>query len=173
VARGIANVAFGPIWDPMSVAICAAAGEGEELMLRIGAKSGPEAGRPVDLRCRVRRVIRDFAQPAMGPIPAVPFGDVVSVVAPNDVDIVLHSRRAGTLRPEVLTEPGIDLARKQIVVAKMWRHGQQGFRDVARDFKLLSTPGTQTLDFARIPFREFTRAYWPRVADPFAANGPP
>jgi microcystin degradation protein MlrC len=167
VARGVPNVVFGPIWDPMSVAIGKAVGAGERLMLRIGAKSGPEAGRPVDLVCRVRRVVTDLVQPPMGPIQSMPFGDAVWVSAEGDLDLVLHDRRAGTLRPEVITGLGIDLAAKQIAVCKMWRHGEEGFRDAGRDFKILKTPGTQTLDFARIPFRTFDRPYWPRVEDPF------
>ncbi len=170
VARGVADVVFGPIWDPMSVAICRAAGEGERLMLRIGAKSGPEAGRPVDLRCEIRRVIPDLVQRPMGPIQAMPFGDAVWVSAEPGLDLILHARRAGTLRPEVITDFGISLERKRVVVAKMWRHGVEGFAGVATDFKILMTPGTQTLDFARILSGEFQSPSWPRVDDPFATG---
>ena len=168
VERRVPSVVFGPLWDPMAVAICRAVGVGERLLLRIGAKSGPEAGEPIDLFCTVRGVIPDLEQPPMGPIPAMPMGDAVWVSAEPDLDLILHAKRVGTLRPEVITDFGIDLAEKRIVVAKMWRHGEEGFKDVSGDSKILITPGTQTLDFARIPFRRFTAPYWPRVADPFA-----
>ncbi len=167
VARRVADVVFGPIWDPMSVEICKAVGEGEALMLRIGAKSGPEAGQPVDLRCTVRKVIANLIQPALGDIQPLPFGDAVWVSAAPGLDLILHAKRSGTLRPEVITNFGIDLRARKIVVAKMWRHGELGFSGVATDFKILKTPGTQTLDYARIPYRRFDRPYWPRVENPF------
>jgi microcystin degradation protein MlrC len=101
----------------------------------------------------------------------MPFGDAVWVRAEPDLDLILHTKRSGTLRPEVITDFGIDLAAKRIVVAKMWRHGETGFAGVTSDFKILKTPGTQTLDYAAIPFRVFDRPYWPRVEDPFGADG--
>ncbi|MDH3223974.1 MAG: M81 family metallopeptidase [Gemmatimonadota bacterium] len=168
VERGVEDVLFGPIWDPMSVDICGAVGEGENLLLRIGAKSGPEAGDPVDLRVTVRKVIQDLRQGPLGDIQETSFGRAVWVRAKGDVDIVLHSKRAGTLRPDVFAAFGLDVARKKIAVCKMWRHGAHGFADVADDFKIIATPGTQTLDFASIPFKVFAAPYWPRVEDPFA-----
>jgi microcystin degradation protein MlrC len=168
VERGLGDVAFGPIWDPMSVAICAAVGVGARLTLRIGGKSGPEAGLPVDLVVTVRGVIPDLVQDAMGPLGPMRLGAAVWVSTDTGLDLVLHTLRNGTLRPNVLTDFGIDLARKRAVVGKMWRHGQEGFRAVSDDRKILRTPGAQTLDFAAVPYRVRDLRYWPRVADPFA-----
>jgi len=171
VARGIGNVVFGPIWDPMSVEICTAVGEGARLMLRIGGKSGPEAGLPVDVVVTVRKLIPDLVQDAMGPLGRMRFGAGVWVSADNGLDLILHSHRNGTLRPNVITDFGIDLPAKRIVVAKMWRHGEEGFRAVSNDLKILRTPGAQTLDVAAIPYRRRNLVYWPRVADPFGGGG--
>ncbi len=167
VERGIPDVAFGPIWDPMSVDICHAAGEGERLTLRIGGKSGPEAGAPVDLAVTIRTLIPDLWQDSMGPLGRFRLGAAVWVSAANGLDLVLHSLRHGTLRPNVLTDFGIDLSRKRAVVGKMWRHGEEGFRGIARMTRILRTPGAQTLDFAAIPYRVRSPNYWPRIADPF------
>lgn len=167
VERGIADVVFGPIWDPMSVEICSAIEEGSRLTLRIGAKSGPEAGQPVDLFVTVRKVIPDLVQDAMGPLGPLRFGRAVWVSTDQGLDLILHSRRNGTLRPNVITDFGIDLARKRIVVCKMFRHGEEGFRGVSHDRKILRTPGAQTLDVARIPYRNRDHSYWPRTDDPF------
>ena len=54
----------------------------------------------------------------------------VWVSGERDLDIVLHSKRAGTLRPDVITTFGIELGRKKIAVCKMWRHGVHGFSGV-------------------------------------------
>lgn len=170
VARGVPDVAFGPIWDPMSVDICHAAGEGARLMLRIGGKSGPEAGAPVDLFVTVRRVVAELWQDAMGPLGRFCFGRAVWVGAANGLDLVLHESRHGTLRPNVLTDLGIDISRKRAVVGKMWRHGEEGFRGVARQSRILRTPGAQTLDVATIPYRVRDPNFWPRVPDPFGTR---
>ena len=168
VERGIGNIAFGPIWDPMSVAICQAVGEGERLVLRIGGKSGPEAGLPVDLQVTIRKIIPELWQDAMGPLGRFNFGAAVWVSTGNGIDLILHSARAGTLRPNVLTDFGIDLSRKRAVIGKMWRHGEAGFQGVGRGSRIVRTPGAQTADFPAIPYRLRAGNWWPLVADPFA-----
>ena len=169
VERGIGDVAFGPIWDPMSVDICQAVGEGERLTLRVGGKSGPEAGQPVDLQVTIRKIIPELWQEAMGPLGRLNFGTAVWVSTANGIDLILHSTRSGTLRPNVLTDFGIDLSSKKAVIGKMWRHGEEGFRNVGRGSRIVCTPGAQTSDFATIPYRIRTGNWWPRVADPFAS----
>ena len=136
-------------------------------MLRIGGKSGPEAGEPVDLVVVVLGIIADLTQDAMGPIGRLRLGAAVWVSTDLGLDLVLHSVRSGTLRPNVLTDFGIDLGGKRAVICKMWRHGAEGFQGVSADIRILRTPGAQTLDFAAIPYRVRSRDYWPRVADPF------
>src|SRR5690606_33897807 len=54
--RGMDDFAVAAIWDPIAVTFCHAAGEGAELALRVGGKSSPEGGDPLDLRVTVRRV---------------------------------------------------------------------------------------------------------------------
>ncbi|MDX2057453.1 MAG: M81 family metallopeptidase [Gemmatimonadales bacterium] len=167
IARGLGNIAFGPIWDPMSVDICRTAGVGERIRLRIGGKSGPEAGNPVDLSVVVRQAVDELVQDAMGPIGPLSLGPAVLVSTDDGVEVVLHAARNGTLRPNALTGVGVDLAAKRAIICKMWRHGAEGFRTVSNDIRILRTPGAQTLEFAAIPYRVRTRQYWPRVADPF------
>ena len=56
IERGVEAAAFGCLWDPMAVLACAEAGVGAELDLRIGGKTGPVSGQPLDVRCcRARR----------------------------------------------------------------------------------------------------------------------
>lgn len=169
IDAGIPDLAFGPIWDPMSVAICRAAGIGERIRLRIGGKSGPEAGEPVDLRVRVEAVTDDLVQDAMGPIGALGLGPAVRVSGERGLDLVLHGSRNGTLRPNALTALGIDLSRKRGVICKMWRHGAEGFRRVSSDIHILRTPGAQSLDVTSIPYQIRAPDWWPLVPNPFRA----
>jgi microcystin degradation protein MlrC len=47
--RGVTAAALGAIWDPIAVAVCADAGVGARLRLRIGGKSGPASAQPLDV----------------------------------------------------------------------------------------------------------------------------
>src|SRR5689334_4537012 len=46
--RGISDVALGPLWDPIAVRIAFDAGVGARLPMRIGGKTGPMSGDPLD-----------------------------------------------------------------------------------------------------------------------------
>lgn len=58
--RGIGNAALGFIWDPMVVRICRDAGA--DLSLRIGGKTSPFSGAPVDLNTRVKGIAGGLGQ---------------------------------------------------------------------------------------------------------------
>jgi microcystin degradation protein MlrC len=48
LARGIGAAALGPLWDPIAVRFAFEAGVGAQLPLRVGGKTGPMSGVPVD-----------------------------------------------------------------------------------------------------------------------------
>ena len=58
IGRGVQEAAIGPIWDPIAVQFCAAAGEGATLALRFAGKTGPASGQPIDAEVEIRRVVR-------------------------------------------------------------------------------------------------------------------
>ena len=55
--------AVGVLWDPVAVEFCRSAGPGGNLWLRIGGKSTPVSGRPVDAHVVVRSFLPDLVIP--------------------------------------------------------------------------------------------------------------
>ncbi len=54
---GFDKVLLGFHWDPVAARLCAEAGEGETVQLRVGGKTGPLSGPPLDVTVRVRKVL--------------------------------------------------------------------------------------------------------------------
>lgn len=168
IERDITNVASGLYWDPMAVKFCCDAGEGAVFDLRLGGKCGPTSGDPLDLKVTVKKIIRNGMQPALSG--DVPIGDAVWVQLEGDRDLVLISTRTQTFHPGAFSQFGIDIAKKAIVVVKSTQHFHAGFAPIAGEILHVQAPGAMRSDFADIPFQKVRGSYWPRVADPFAAE---
>lgn len=166
--RGIGNVVSGLYWDPMAVRFCRDAGEGAVLDLRVGGKCGPSSGDPLDLKVTVKKIILDGMQPALSG--GVPIGDAIWVQLDNGVDLVLISNRTQTFHPGAFEQFGIDVKSKAIIVVKSTQHFHAGFAPIAGETLHVEAPGAMRSDFADIPFQKVRGPYWPRVADPFAAE---
>jgi microcystin degradation protein MlrC len=166
--RGIGNAVSGLYWDPMAVRFCRDAGEGAALDLRLGGKCGPASGDPLDLKVTVKKIILDGMQPALSG--DVPIGDAVWVQLENGIDLVLISNRTQTFHPGAFEQFGIDVKAKAIVVVKSTQHFHAGFAPIAGEILHVEAPGAMRSDFADIPFQKVRGPYWPRVADPFAAE---
>lgn len=166
--RGMHDFATGIFWDPVAVRICADAGEGARLSLRLGGKCGPMSGDPLDIEVTVRRVAAGLTQ-RFGSLP-VRLGTAVwlSTGADDDIDIVVNDNRGQTFHPEAFTGLGIDLAARRFVCVKSSNHYRAGFAPIAARIVPVAAPGAITPDFTAIPYRNRACNYWPRVEDPFA-----
>ena len=163
--RAVGDVCFGPIWDPMATAICFAAGEGARVALRIGGKSGPAAGDPVDVVAHVVRVLPGVEGPQPGN-----FGDRAWITIGDSIDIVLHSRRATLASPDVITALGIDVKRRKGFIGKMLMHGGAAFAPLAAEVRSVATPGTLNMCFESIALRRRSEPWWPKHPNPFGAT---
>src|SRR3546814_17503887 len=67
--RRLDNAALGPFWDPVAVSLCFDVGVGATLPLRVGGKTGPMSGQPLDLTVEVlslqRAAEQDFGRAKM------------------------------------------------------------------------------------------------------------
>ncbi len=163
--RRVQNVASGFYCDPMAVRFCQEAGVGARFPLRIGGKTSVQSGDPVDLVVTVRGLAENVTQ-RFGPSPA-PMGDAVWVSA-GSIDLVLITHRTQVFHPEGFAATGLDLSAKKIVVVKSSQHFHAGFAPIARAILYASAQGALSADFANIPYTKIARAWWPKVADPFA-----
>jgi microcystin degradation protein MlrC len=171
--RGVQNVAFGPIYDPMSVEACAAIGAGASMRLRIGGKLDFFSGFPADVPITVVKLLDEPVQhlAVLGNAP-YPMGHTAWVKTAGDVDIILTSKKVPALSPDVFVAVGLDIRAKKMVFCKMWQHGKAGFASVAKETHIIDAPGAGRLNYAEIPYRYFRDPYWPKVADPFQARPP-
>ena len=166
--RGIGDAALACIWDPIAVSLAMEAGVGARLDLRIGGKTGPMSGDPLDLSVKVTGVKPNATQ-SFGPEDGratVRLGDTVAVRV-KGIDIVLNSIREQVFSPECFSTVGIDPRQKHILVVKGSQHFYAAFAPLAAEVLYLATPGAVNPDLTKFPFRYIDRNIWPLVEDPF------
>jgi microcystin degradation protein MlrC len=168
--RRLKSVAAGCFWDPLAVSICADAGQGARLKLRLGGKVGKASADPLDLEVTVKRVLERHTQSGLtGP---VEFGRSVWVRTGDDIDIVVTSRRTQTLAPDAFTGIGVPLEGKHLVTVKSIEHFRAQFASYARRILHVTSSGALDMNFAALPYTKRSANYWPRVADPLATLHP-
>ena len=150
--------AIGALWDPVAVEFCRSAGAGGNLWLRIGGKSTPVSGRPVDAHVVVRAVVPDLVIPFEQSLVSMGAAAAVSI---GDLDVVLASKRTQTFSPEAFTGLGIDLSRKKVVVVKSSNHFHAAFRPIAAAIHHLDTGGPFPPDPTRVTYRRVRRPVVP------------
>ncbi len=168
IERGIRDVAVGGIWDPVAAQICCGAGEGAEFDLRLGGKTGPASGTPLDLRVRVGMVKRDYYVEALGGSKRF-MGDAALVHA-DGVDFIVHTGRCQNTHPAFFAEFGIDISEKKILIVKSMQHFYGSYAPVASRVIYTSSPGCLIWDFTKFPYTKAARPVWPLDADPWASN---
>lgn len=171
--RGLTSVASGIYWDPVVVRLCADVGEGAQLAVRLGGKSGPMSGDPLDLNVTIKRVAKGLTQ-RFGKLP-VNLGTIVwlSIDAgtgdeTDNIDLIVNDARTQTFHPEAFTQLGIDLSKKRHVCVKSSNHYRAGYAPIASVIIPIAAPGAITPDFTAIPYQIRSLNYWPRVENPFA-----
>lgn len=156
----IENAALAMIWDPVAVDLATHAGVGARLAMRIGGKSGPASGDPIDGEATIlalaekptQRGLEANRREALGRCAAIRIGGV---------DVVLNSRRQQTFSPDCFTQLGIDPSRKNVVVVKSSQHFYAQFGPMASEVVYCNAPGALDTDFGSLPFKKLQRPIWP------------
>ncbi|MEM7024101.1 MAG: MlrC C-terminal domain-containing protein [Pseudomonadota bacterium] len=156
--RGIGDAALGPIWDPIAVQFCHAAGEGAKLALRFAGKVGPSSGTPIDAEVEILRVVKDATQ-TFGPSIAE-MGDCAAIRV-GGVDVVLVTRRRQALGNDLFGNLGIDLSTKKIVVVKSTNHFYASFAPIAKEVLYVDAEGPLPRDLRKLDYRNIERPKWP------------
>ena len=165
LARGVKNAALAAIWDPMAASVCADAGVGAGLNLRLGGKSGAASADPLDLHVTVRGVEERHSQTGLGGLRTAMGRSVWLEI--GGVDVVVISIRTQVFSPDAFTGLGIELAGKTLVAVKSSQHFQAGFAPIASKVIQAATLGAIQMDFAALPYvKKADLNYHPRVADP-------
>ena len=168
--RGMDDFAVAAIWDPIAVTFCHAAGQGAELKLRVGGKSSPEGGEPLDLRVTVERVFHAGWQSFRNSRVTLGSTAVIRPVGTN-IDIVLITSRTQTYEPDIFSNQGIDFANKAYLLIKSTNHFYAGFQPISSEIVYVAAPTSYPTDPATTPYLKASLQLWPRVADPLGLDG--
>ena len=169
IQRRIDGVAVGPVWDPIAVKQCFAAGEGGVFALRFAGKMGPTSGQPIDARVRVVRCVRGATQTFAGARDELGDAASIELLDHGSLAVVLISTRTQALGLDLFSGLGVDPERRRIVIVKSFTHFNAAFRPIARAVLYTGGPGPLTLNVRDVPYTKIARPLWPLVEDPFAA----
>lgn len=156
--RKVERACLGPLWDPLAVNIAFDAGIGARLPLRIGGKTGPFSGAPMDVVAEVVSLCSQATQQFAGE--AFPLGRAAAIRV-GGIEIVLVSERDQARGPDLFTNLGIDLDSKKIIVVKSSQHFYAGFAPLAREVVYLDGPGSLQTQLGAYPYRRVVRPRWP------------
>lgn len=159
VERGVAGAALGPLWDPQAVRIAFDAGIGATLPMRLGGKTSPLSGDPLDARCTVRALQSDMAMSGLAGT-TVRLGDC-ALLDVQGVELVLISQRSQAMGTDLFTRLGCDLAARRLVVLKSSQHFRAAFAPLAVRIVYASAPGSVSPDLRQLPYRRIRRPKWP------------
>ena len=162
---GLADIGIGPLWDPMAVRLCHAAGEGAVMPLRFGGKTSAHAGAPIDAVVTVVKVVKDGWQSFGASV--VPLGDCATIRI-GTTDIVLNSNRAQGFSPDLFSNMGVDPLAKKILIVKSTNHFYGAFAPIAKHVIYAAVEGPYPNDPRVTDYKHLKRSIWPRVADPHA-----
>lgn len=158
--RGVENAGLAMIWDPGAVRIAAAAGPGARLPMRIGGKTGPMSGEPIDAEVEVLAVNEAPWQIGFDGTRSIRFGPAAALRI-GGVDVVVNTYRVQTLSLECFTELGIDPRAKKMLVVKSNQHFYAHYAPIASVVLYADAPGTTSNNVAQRPYRNLQRPIWP------------
>ncbi len=168
---GIANVAFGTIYDPATVRQAMAAGVGAEIEVALGGHTDESMGKPVRARAVVK-MLSDGLFRNDGPMNAGVETNMgpTAVLRIGGVDVVTISNRIQTIDLQVFLSQGIDPRAKDVVVVKSVQHFRAAYAPIAREIVLVDSGGICSPDISRLTFAKLRRPIWPLdgVNDPYA-----
>lgn len=156
--------AFICLCDPDSVAQAAAAGSGAKLPMRLGGKSGPAHGEPLEGTFEVLGLFDGKfveTQVRHGGFTHCDQGPTALVRDAGGLTVMLTSHRMPPFSLQQLLSCGVDPARFQMLVAKGVNAPVAAYREVCPHFIRVNTPGCTTADLSQLDFRFRRRPLFP------------
>lgn len=171
--HGVRDAATAIFYDPEVVKIVKKAGPGATLAIRLGGKTGPSSGAPVDMTVTVLAARDDYmhARPQQsGDILWSPVGDVVAIRC-QGIDIVIGSKRCQCYCPSIFSDLGIDPKAKRLLIPKSYQHFYGGFAPIATEVIYMAAPGAVPPDPKQIHYARLdTAALYPWNSDPLGSG---
>ncbi|HUG13575.1 MAG TPA: M81 family metallopeptidase [Thermomicrobiales bacterium] len=165
--HGATRTALVPMVDPETVQQAIAAGVGETIQARIGAKTDNMHGDPLTVMATVRH-ITDGHFVHKGPMNtgvAVELGPTAVLEVEGEqggmVQVVTTSLRYQPTDLEVLRSQGIEPTEQQILAVKSSVHYRAAFTPVAKEIIEVDTPGLTSPHLDQLEFQHLARPVYP------------
>ena len=153
--------------DPEAAATLAASGVGSTVTLSIGGKFDRKNSKPVRVTGRVRMISDGrWTARARGYNTGIEtcMGTTV-VLEAGMVRILIATRSAMTVDPELFRSHGIDPAYCKIVVVKSPNGFRAAYEPIAKRIFIVDTPGVSTAKLENMPFKRINRPIYPLDRD--------
>ncbi len=154
VRQRAAGAVLAILFDPEAAAAAHEVGEGAELAIGLGAKSGPEGHRPFHADFRVERLgdgritgsgpFYRGARMQLGPMALLRLGGVRIVVA---------SRKLQPADQEIFRHLGVEPVKQKILVLKSSVHFRADFESLAREILIVAAPGPNPVNHLELTYR--------------------
>jgi microcystin degradation protein MlrC len=159
IKRKVKDAVVGPFWDPIAVQLCEDAGVGARLPLRIGGKTSPASGRPLDVTCQVKALRQETIMTGLSGSPSR-LGNV-AVIDVDGITIVLVTTRNQAIGTDLFTQFGIDLAKQKLIVVKSSQHFYAEYSKVSRRIIYVDSPGSVPRDLRVLKYKKVRMPKWP------------
>jgi microcystin degradation protein MlrC len=170
--HGVRDAAIAILHDPEVVRMARKAGVGSSLAVRLGGKTSPFSGDPVDVEVKVIANVDNYMHvfpQQSGASPVFPVGNVTALRA-GGIDIVVSSGRCQCFGPAIFSDLKIDPKAKRILVVKSMQHFYGAFAPIAAEIVYMLAPGATAPDpkLTRYMRLDTTRLY-PWSEDPLVS----
>jgi len=170
IDRGIENAIIAGLWDPMAIDMVEDLEAGDRMNLRIGGKTGPMSGDPLDLDVEVRSIHKNmYLKSGYEEVGSDGDGTAVgtiAVVQAHGIDIVLVDKRYPIYGYRALESLGLDPAGRRAIVIKSGNNFYDGYADIAGDVVYVISAGLLGRIRDQI-FHNIDRPKWPFDEPPF------
>jgi microcystin degradation protein MlrC len=165
---GIDNSIIAALWDPSAVAIALKCDVGDKMAMRIGGKTGPDSGDPLDLDVEIIYKSEDFKMTTENEGESS-YG-ALAVVRAKGIDILLTDKRFPVYDWRLLEQMNLDPRNKKFIVVKSANNFYAGFEPIMGSVLYILSPALCRLPGER-PMKRIIRPKWPFDEDPFGSEG--
>ena len=158
--RGVDNACVAVLRDPEAVALAIEVGVGNSVTMKIGGKTEPWVGDPLEITGTVKR-ISDGNFKATGPMPYdFRMGKTV-VVNVKGIDIILTEIATQATDLGVYRSLGLEPTDYRILLVKSCVHYRAAHEPIAKKIIELDLPGWHGTRLAAFPWKKLKRPVWP------------
>ena len=160
--RGITNACVAVMRDPEAVAEAIEGGIGNMVTLKIGGKTDPWVGEPLEVTGTVTRITDGRYMPK-GPMSSGEEHDMGKTVVLNvkGIDVILTEKGSGLTDLEMYRSLGLDPTSYKILLVKSCVHYRAAHEPIAKKIIELDLPGGHGTRLAAFPWKKLKRPVFP------------